>query len=441
MNKRSRSPFFIFGIILVCFIGICLRVKYINLYPQVGIFDQIQYDDYARKILDFGIYADTFRIYGYPIFIAGLYRIFGIASKAGSLYIWQLVQIGIDIAAGILVYKISRHLFKSSGIALFSFILYILNPFTGVYTGVMLPELLAAFLIILLLYLYLGNLTNFNLPGIVLIGLLLGYIPQVRPMFFPYAIILFLATLMRIFIKQKILVLRLGLILIFIASFIIPFIYTITGNWRWYKEFSVTDVDKLYLENFYISLFINNEAQMTSNIWTMPAPVRDIYSQYSYRAEDRIWQHSNQKLYWNKSLEEIAKNPLRFVLWRLQKMWYVWEKHKLYPYSNPTVNWFSSGVYTINSLILLISGIGILLWAKSVWRRGKDWFWQIFLMVFPLLATAGASAFTTGEERYSIPVYPILILFAGFGLYRMMLLFKHINFLFFVPIAKPVGYR
>lgn len=422
MNKQFRAPILISIIILGCLVGIFLRVQFINLYPQAVGFDQGQYDDYARKILDYGIYAHTFRVYGYPIFIAALYRIFGVASKVGNLKIWQLVQIGIDIVAGILVYKIARRLFNSSGIALVSFILYMLNPFTGVYAGVMLPDLLTAFLIILLIYFYFHENITITPLGIIPVGLLLGYIPQVRPMFLPYAVILFLATVGRIFINQKILVLRLVLILVFIASFIFPFMYTIVGNWRWYKEFSVTDVDKLYLENFYVSLFIKNEAQMTSNIWTMPDEVRYIYQSYSYKSGERPRQHYAQQYYWNKALEKIAQNPSRFVLWRLQKLWYVWEKHKLYPYSNPTANWYASSIYLVNSIILLFSCMGIFLWAKSVCRRGIDRFWQIFLLIFPLVATAVASSFTTAEERYSIPVYPILILFAGYGVYRIILL-------------------
>src|SRR3989344_1346917 len=105
--------------------------------------------------------------------------------------------------------------------------------------------------------------------------------------------------------------------LILIFRFI-PALYTIKGNLVWFKEFSILDVDKLFLENFYISLFIEKEVKKGGGIYDIPDEVRWAYEVYSYKSDNRQQQHDIQKLFLKESFREIVKNPVKFISWRFK---------------------------------------------------------------------------------------------------------------------------
>ena len=137
MNLRSKVLF-----LLILFSGLIYRFYFIKLTHQSLAFDEVQYKDYADSIKTFGLYAHSFRLYGYPVFIFIIENIFG-KLKILGLAPWQFVQFILDIVNTVLIFSTARVLFKNLTAAFITFVVYLFNPFTTAYTGVMLPEILA----------------------------------------------------------------------------------------------------------------------------------------------------------------------------------------------------------------------------------------------------------------------------------------------------------
>lgn len=400
-------------------IGSALRISLLQLYPQTSGFDQVQYDMYAKEILTFGLFANSFRTYGYPIFIAFLYKLFGIGSSIFGIYIWQFVQVGMDSLTALFLFIIAAKLFRSNKIAFYACTLYALNPYTAAYTGVMLPDVYTAFLFALLFVVIVWKNRLKRTIYVAVISLLLGYIPQVKPMYLPYSIAMLPFLSCNLCREVKRFSAKLATVAMILIFWFIPTLYTIKGNLVWFKEFSIMDVDKLFIENFYISLFIEKEVKKGGGIYDIPDEVRWAYEVYSYKSNNRQTQHNIQQLFLNKSFQEIALNPVKFISWRLKKLWHVWEKREIFPFVNPQDPRVETALHWGNRLFILLAFVGFMNWAKGVMRKtgAVEAKWWVFFLSLPVIFTSLGGAVTTAEHRYSLPVYPLVALFAPMGIW------------------------
>ena len=98
-------------------------------------------------------------------------------------------------------------------------------------------------------------------------------------------------------------------------------------------------------------------------------------------------------------------------------MGYVWEKHFIYPYvmGKPSEA-VKALTYWGNIALLLMAGIGLVAAGKS--KRSIVSGVIIFFLYISL-----AHMFSTSEERFSLPAYPWIAVFAGYGLWRLGYLF------------------
>ena len=344
--------------------GLLYRLLFIKAFPQPFVFDQVQYQEYADSIKTYGLYAHSFRLYGYPLFLFLIEKFLGRGIFLG-LYTWQIVQVLLDTITGLLVLGAARLLFKKLSIAVFSYVFYLINPFTSGYTGVMLPEVWAAFLFGLLYYLGIKFMLFGPTISAIFIGILLGFIPQVRPAYFLFSFTTLLLISIYIYKQFSKNISRICLVLLAI-SFIIPNIYTVWGNYRWFNQFSLMDVDNLSIENLYVSLFIERSIKIPSSIYEYPKEVQWAYSEYSYRKDTLAKRKATQDLFIQASIEEIKNNPLKFLIWRVEKMWYVWEKHYIFPYFNPQSPLLLAATYWGNLIMLSLFAVGYFIWAKRV---------------------------------------------------------------------------
>ena len=416
IGKTARARWLII-LFLLFVIGAVYRIFFLKLYPQAGVFDQVQYDTYAKEILTFGLYANSFRTYGYPIFIAFFYKLFGIGSSVFGIYIWQFVQVGMDSLTALFLFIIAQKLFGSKKIAVVASALYAINPYTAAYAGVMLPDVYTAFLFALLFVVIVWKNRLQRMIFVAVISLLLGYIPQVKPMYLPYSVAMlpfFSCFLVR---KTKRFSAKLTTVTMILIFWTIPTLYTIKGNLEWFKEFSIMDVDKLFIENFYISLFNAQEGENGSGIYAFHEEVRWAYETYSFNSNDRQRQHEIQKLFLKKSFQEIARDPVNFISWRVKKMWFVWEKREIFPFANPKDPRIETGLHWGNRLFILLALVGFVTWARSVMRTtgAVEAKWWIVFFSLPVIFTSLGGAVTTAEHRYSLPAYPMVALFAAIG--------------------------
>ena len=397
--------------VVVFLLGVLFRYLMTIWVPQPFVFDQVEYHNFAVDILQKGLTASTNRLYGYPLFLALIYKIFG----AGNLMAVYIIQSILDTATGFLVFLISKKFFKNKKVSWFVLFMYLFNPFTSSYAGVFLTETLVTFLLTLIAYLsFLTVEYTKKIYLFALLSLLLGYLPQIRGtfLFFDIAILLFLI----IFLLRKSGFRKVYLGILATGLFILPFIYNIAGNLIYYKQFSIMTVDNIPVREFYVSLFMPYIPALRMHDRTLlPNEARILYSEYSSKPKNTLERKAMANKYLNLSIKIIETNPAKFMISFLKKTVTVWQRQSIYPYTVERNDKIIFIIYWINNLLLLFSIFGFIRYANSGHKLPFFSFWWVFLVLY----TSIIHAFSGADGRYSLPAYPFIILFAGYGVGKL----------------------
>ncbi|EKD68023.1 MAG: hypothetical protein ACD_48C00106G0003 [uncultured bacterium] len=389
------------GILLIgCIVAIVFRFWLLAINPQPFAFDQYEYYKFAIKILDHGIFADSARLYGYPLFQAILYKIFSPYSIQ-PVIVFQAVM---DSLTALLIYQWARLLFHKKNIPWLAFVLYIFNPYTSAYVGVLLSEVSGIFITALLLYLF----TLFWLKKKYWVFLafcfIAGFLPQIRPAFLYFSAGLFILGLYRYWKKTGMII---GILL-----FILPFLYVLWGNVVYFNEWKFTNVDHIAERELFISVMVPNRApyHMNGGYDVYPEEVMKLYEEYSKLPQNKTERASMGAAYLAKAIEIIKKDPWLFFRQRLGKMFFVWEKHFLFYYQESPNTMRDMLVYWVNIALLLCGLSGLVLWLI----KKRTVLAAIYLSFIAYISVIHSISFA--EERYSLPGYPLLFLFAGYAL-------------------------
>lgn len=404
MSKLWLTIFFIAGIFF--------RLWFSQLIPQPFVFDQWEYHDMAKDMIAKKEYNTispyhAYRLAGYPFILAVIYYFFGEENQLA----WIVFQAVLDSLTAIFIFLIAKRIFNHQTPAWIAYIIYLFNPFTSAYVGLRLTEITATFLLSLTFLLLLLFLDTRKTSVVVLLGFTLGFLPQVRPSFTYFSLLLMIFLiykLVTIFGKNKLKLLPSSLFLL--VAFVAPFYYNVWRNLTYFKQVSFLTVDNVLVKEFYISLFIEHEQWDSSSV----AEVAMMHQEYSL-AENK--QEMANK-YWQLALAKIKLDPKKFWLNRVKKLWYVWEKHYIFEYNNPEITGFSFVVYWTNIVFLALAGLGYILWLKkevSVFKQ--KYYWLAFLLGFLFVYISIVHTVTHAEERFSIPAYPFVFLFVSFSVW------------------------
>lgn len=402
----------IFLLVFLFFLGFLFRLILMAKGPQPLVFDQVQYHDFAQGILKHGLYVTSFRVYGYPLFIALFDGLFGTIKILG-IYTLYIAQALLDCATGLLVFILSKKLLNKSTLCWFSYILYLFNPITSPYTGVMLSEVLSTFLLVLVFLLLMRFLEKRAFGPLTIAIFILGYLAQVRPVFLLFGVILLFWSITRILKSFSFRRIIFSLLLCF--YFFAPFLYQLFGNLVYFREFSLMDVDNYSLLNFYISLYVEKSTVNLTSIWDYPPEITYAFTEYPGNSRVKEQRHEVQRRFFGYAVERIKKEPYLFVKWRAEKFFLVWEKPSLYPYMNPSHPLFSTGIYWINIFLLCMATIGsIWYWRqRNQLEKSQITFFQLVLFLFFYISAI--HIFTECLPRYSLPAYPFIFLYGGVG--------------------------
>lgn len=385
MSHGSSIMIIFFGVV-----GFVFRLWIAWLVPQPFVFDQEEYYGYALGMLRHGLHADLYRLYGYPLTIAPLIAFFG----AKSAVPWTVFHAFLDTATAFLVFWIARNVFKSGTPAWTAFIIYLFNPFTAGYTGVLLSEIVTIFLVTLTSALIVGKKSLWP------VSILLGFLPQVRPVF----IALSCVTLAALAWKKPMRVKALS-----VSLFFLPFAYTVAGNLVYYRQFSIVGVEPTFTRELYASLFIGRGMPFTDTAWAdWPPQARQAWVAFT-APKDAAGRKKVADQHRAIAIGIIRADPFAFVRSRIAKMGYVWEKHFIYPYrmGKPTPM-TKALTYWGNIALLFLVAIGMACAANANRRvviAGALFFFSLSL----------AHIFSTSEERFTLPAYPWVAVFAGYG--------------------------
>lgn len=379
--------------------------------------DQWEYHLAATRIMEDKqhTYMGTYRSSGYPLILAGIYSVFGMDNE----WPWKITQALLDTLSAAFIFIIMKNIYtKSRAPAWVAYILALLNVFTAGYVGVRLTEVPAVFFLTLTVMLLVLFFRKKDFSIMLLLSFVLAFLPQIRPgfLYFDAGILLvMLYYLLKTSLRLRIKILS---VMFIIMAFSIPFLYNLSANYKYYRQYSPMTVDNLFVREFYISLFIDNQDTFPGIPWQ----VNQIYNEYSGIPTNEQMRKDMADKYWKRAVEEIKSNPKKFIVWRFEKMWYVWEKHTVYPYYNWKEEWTKPLIYWGNIVLILLFIIGFFLWLirikKAEWTTGNIWF--SLLIPGLVIYISVLHAFSITAERFSLPVYPILFMFTGFGIWYIV---------------------
>jgi hypothetical protein len=395
-----------FGLAAIFFVAILFRLWITHLVPQPFIFDQTEYEYYAQKIFSapFMLAAHTYRSYPYPLMLAYIYKVVGF----GNHSVIFAVQAVLDSFTGLLIFFILRLVGKSRA-AWIGFILYSVNPLTAAYTGVILSETLSTFLIAATLF---TGLLLIKKPSIymgLLFGMIAGMSVQTRNAMLTASVVI--VGSMWFWISWKA---HKRVYLAIFIGLILTVLYPLYTNWVAYHEITIFKVDSFYA----IELF-NGATLKILPPFTTALPLQqqimfnEYWSEYSptRTAADR---QAMAKKYFDKAIAVIRADPVDYIHWRFYKMWHVWQKENIYSYSEPGFESHRQITFWGNTVLLALAFMGIVF--TFMRQRKRRFSWLLIVSVGTLALQTFALCFSFAEYRLSIPLYPIIFLYAAYAL-------------------------
>lgn len=392
-------------IIFVIFVGVLFRFFLAShAYPLI-VFDAKTYVDFAGEFLrgSFPIDARAKNL-GYPLFLAALFWLRG----GVDVEFVKFVQVFLDIAAGIFIWIAAQKKFsqRQADLALF---LYMINPFTSSYVGLLLPEALSCFLIAALLAISVTKNFSKNIFSWFLVGFLLGLLLFVRFSMLVFAFGSIGLTGLLYFKKR----LRWEYLIVALFGFIIASSYTLIMNYKTFGTISFTPVHSTNAGQVYLSTFVAGRiAEVENSGIRTEAEVSRIYSEYANTPVSQIPQ-------WNKRYSELffsrlKSEPFTFLSHYISNMFWLWDKDHLFTYLDP---WFPKDRYILRIVNLTLLGLGILGIGRYL-KRGLTRLSEPFMIITLVLAVVMTFEFplVSGESRHTIPFYPLLFFWAAYGM-------------------------
>lgn len=360
-----------------------IKIIFIFTIPTLLKSDSLTYNELATSILS-GSYSingksTAFVVCGYPLFLSGIYSVFG----EGQFFI-KLIQSILEIFTGYLFFKVSLNFFNTKyslvSLAVFSFL-----PSNLLYTQTVLTESLFGFFAILVLYFclkkrFLGN--------IFLTGLFFGCAIMVRSSFSVAVLLVPLYLFLereKLFSRQSFLY-AFRYSAIFFAGVILILAPWIIRNKIEFNSFTLATQGGS-------TLWEGNNPQATGT-WNQEM----VESNPLFDHPDEIYR---EKEFYRLAVDFIINNPVEFIKLGIKKIAYLFSSERMiilyFVESVPGET--STQVYKgVNPLILAFVNIPYFLvmlagtWGLLAWRE-KNFFiygfilvWMITIFIFVGLA-------------------------------------------------------
>ncbi len=399
-------------ILLIFILGLTLRLICVLLLPQfdANTSDSYFYTKIAQNITVHQRYTsngepDVYWAPGYPFFLSAVYKVFGINNTAV-----RVIQSLLSALVIFFVYFICRKIFNSNVGTTAAAITSIYPGFMG-YSGLVLPQILAMFLISLFILLIIN--LRMNLLSAFALGLIAGYSVLLRSELMVFCPILFLLVIH----KERKQTLKF-LIAAFITMCLIVSIWSIR-NYRVFGK--LIPVSTHYADTLWLSTWHEEWLE-----WRPGAePFTSIISgKNCVEAAD---------FYFKAAINNIKEHPfiyLKMCMKRLYRFWLTGYSNTFYFMRGSLVNYFMEKEYIIffvklvmlffNVSIILLGFFGIRV-AYRNFSSNKD---ILHCILAPILFYIVLHFFIFATPRYAIPIVPFVIIFASCAIARLRSLMK-----------------
>ncbi len=388
--------------------ALILRLYFIFIYPQFPVVtDPMRYDALGWNLasgngfIDETGKAELTRGPGYPFFLALIYRIFGHSYR----YV-RSFQVLFSIFTLILIFLLAKDIFGKEAAFSALFIASFYPPFIS-YNGILYTETIFTFLIVLFTYVFLYALKKDRWWIYILLGVISGYAVLLRAEF----ILVFLSFLvLGVFYSKgdfKKYIYAILTVLIILAPWTIRnykvsgrpvFVSSLFGSTLWMSSYKGEWLEWHYQDPYYISLTKG-----------LNEPEKD-------------------KFLLAEGIKNIKESPLRYLKFcfkRMGRFWIAGHSNTFYGLRDSLRNYISAGAYgkamlkalllIFNTALVLMGGYGI----TAALRRLRDKRREIAFLILPIIVITILHFFLYATDRYQVPIMPLIIIFAAFGLFSL----------------------
>ena len=384
-------------------IGILLREYLAGFAYKQLVFDMYEYHAHALGILR-GEYAIDccLKNMGYPVVLAGIYALFGI----GNLEAAKQINILLDIGVALLLYSVGKNAFNKR-VGTLAFILYIINPFTSSFTGLILAESTTLFFSAILIYILASP--QFKKKPIfwILFGFLLGITVFLKHSYYRFSLGILVVFFLFLFQWKK----RMLFLFISLAGFLIASVYSLIGNYQNFGRVTVVPPYGMQTGILYGMFYLERYPEISQD----PQPHAEFTKMALDFAYEGIPKTEFNKKYSSLFWEKMKTDWPIYVKHVGTNVFHLWDKDHLYVYEDP-FRPYDLWPLRISNVILLtcfLIGIGKYLWQKKGFAFHEPLaLFTISLFAYMLLLYPIVSS----ESRHTIPFYPFLILWAAYGI-------------------------
>jgi 4-amino-4-deoxy-L-arabinose transferase-like glycosyltransferase len=434
--------------------ALLLRLIFLIRFPAV-VTDSFFYGDIAKNWLQHGIYglsgpdeiSPTYtRLPGYPAFLALVFAIFGMEHYRTAL----VVQIFFDLGTCFFCADIALRLFGPR-VAKLAFLLAALCPFLANYSAAALTETLEIFLTAAALDFALAALQNAKLRLWGICGACCGAAILLRPdgALLLIAIMAYLAWKAasrkktpaalspKYFVKAALLVVLIA---------ILPLVPWTLRNWRTFHRFQplapryANEEDEFVPMGFnhWVKTWMADYTSVEEIYWQVPgSPINA--QQLPFRAFDNSLQRDqtmqlisdyNDELHISPELdqrfaalasERIREHPLRYYLelpvLRILDMW-LRPRTEMLPSDSRWWEFNDEPKWSILAISFGALNLAYVLCTIVGWLRWRGMEWLGLLTLFVVLRSAFLGSLENPEPRYTLEMYPIVIVLVAAALAR-----------------------
>jgi 4-amino-4-deoxy-L-arabinose transferase-like glycosyltransferase len=387
-------------------------------YPIIES-DSAEYLLLAENLLQHGVFSlspsspfepETFRVPGYPLFVAAVVATFG------SLDALIILQILLLAGCAFLVFLLADIVSSSRAVAYLAAGLFALSPNTPLFGVMVLSEPFFVFLFLLSTYLLLSVAPHYE-KRVAWAGALLGAAALVRTVAIYLPIFSIAATLVFRRWKSRPLLLA-TLFLGFFVFVVFPWVArnkAVSGEWG---VSSTTAVNFYY---YYVPLFLKHESAVGAKQITADIPLDSI-------PEDRKMDLASAPVLQSKSVDVILQSPLKYLQFHIKDISAFMEGSALRNGWEALIKPLyvsthgKSEVFALENRVLraaVVEGFVLhALWWMAllsiVFIKRKDAYALMWAQMLWFFVAAGpVAAFTT---RYRVPAEPFLFILSSVGI-------------------------
>jgi 4-amino-4-deoxy-L-arabinose transferase-like glycosyltransferase len=395
-------------LLAIFLLGLGLRVYFVTYYPRPEpIYESALYDTEARNVVSgYGLSGSPPEIYnfffGYPLFLASLYSVFG-----ASLQVAYLSQAVLGSLLGFVVFGIAYQLFKNKCIGLIAALLTGVYPLFIEYTGGVWTETLATFTLALFVYLSILALKSAEPRLVFMSGMAFGLAVLSRDLFFYLIIFILITAFITLWPRRKT---ALRFWVLFLVGVILAFSPMPVRDTYLFGSFDFRRLVRIPLTGAFVLVTDASQIAGTDGLVHLAEEKPQQWEEALSKSPDKAVQEGTVNI-----IEGLTTDPLGYLAvylgqWmpRIERLWYHGGWHTAI---------FGISPRHLIAFIRLIAFLA-LLGAVVCLREWKKHLLLYSLIVYPSLVHAMFLAHT----RYSVPWMPYGCVFAAAGVVKLITL-------------------